>query len=331
MRPAVRLATSIADRAGTGAWSPSSRRTSPARSRRASPPSTASRSIVQQSLRERQVNQAASLIAQYPFSKVHRLEFAGGGRRISFDSQIETVYYSPVTGDFLGEDVEELPRPSPLNLGEASAALVYDSSVFGATSPLVGQRYRFEVSQLTGTLNYTGVLADYRKYFMPARPFTLALRGMHFGRYGQGGEDPRLSELYLGYPGLVRGYDVGSFDANECVEVDLSSCEAFDQLKGSRVMVAGAEFRFPLLGLFSRQSFYGAFPVEMALFADAGVAWTRDNRPSFAGGDRDWVRSAGVALRANVLGYAIAEIAYVRPLDRSRRGWVWQFGLMPGF
>ena len=47
--------------------------------------------IAQQTLRERQVNQSASLIAQYPFSKVHRLEFAGGGRRISFDSQIETL------------------------------------------------------------------------------------------------------------------------------------------------------------------------------------------------------------------------------------------------
>jgi len=287
--------------------------------------------IVQQSLRERQINQSGSLIAQYPFSKVHRLEFAGGGRRISFDSQLETAYYSPLTGDLLGDEVEERPRPDALNLGEASAALVYDSSVFGATSPLVGQRYRLEVSQLAGTLNYTGVLADYRKYFMPVRPFTLALRGMHFGRYGQGGEDPRLQELYLGYPGLVRGYDVGSFDANECVEVDLSSCEAFDQLKGSRVAIAGAEFRFPLLGLFSRQSYYGAFPIEMAFFADAGVAWTKDNRPSFAGGDRDWVRSAGAAVRANVFGYAIAEIAYVRPLDRSRRGWVWQFGLMPGF
>ncbi len=288
--------------------------------------------LVQQSLRERQTNQSASLIAQYPFSKVHRLEFSGGGRRISFDSQLETLFYSPVTGDLLGEEIEERPRPDALNLGEASAALVYDSSVFGATSPLLGQRYRLEVSQLTGSLQYTGVLADYRKYFMPVRPFTLAVRAMHFGRYGQGGEDPRLSELYLGLPGLVRGYDVASYDANECVEVDLSSCQAFDQLLGSRVAVAGAEFRFPLLGLFNGgRSYYGAFPVEMALFADAGVAWTEDNRPSFAGGDREWVRSAGVALRANVFGYAIAEIAYVRPLDRSRRGWVWQFGLMPGF
>ena len=30
-------------------------------------------------------------------------------------------------------------------------------------------------------------------------------------------------------------------------------------------------------------------------------------------------------------GVAIAEIDYVPPFDRSRRGWVWQFGLTPGF
>ena len=52
----------------------------------------------------------------------------------------------------------------------------------------------------------------------------------------------------------------------------------------------------------------GPFPLEMAFFGDAGVAWSSTQKPKFAGGDRDWVRSAGVALRANVLGYAIAEI-----------------------
>ena len=111
----------------------------------------------------------------------------------------------------------------------------------------------------------------------------------------------------------------------------MTSCEAFDQLNGSRVAIGGAELRFPLLGLFSRKSYYGAFPIEMALFADAGVAWDSTTKPRFAGGERDWVRSAGVALRVNLLGFAIAEVDYVRPLDRSRRGWLWQFGLTPGF
>lgn len=287
--------------------------------------------VLQETLRVTEINQGVSGIAQYPFSKVQRFEFSAGGRRISYDSQIERQLFSPFTGDLLDEQIEELPRPDALNLGEASAALVYDSSVFGATSPLLGQRYRLEYTQLAGSMTYGGVLADYRRYFMPVRPFTLAVRGLHYGRYGADAEDPRLQPLYLGYQNLVRGYDVGSFDADECQETDLSACAAFDRLMGSRLAVVGAEIRFPLLGLFSRKSFYGPFPLELAFFGDAGVAWTSQLKPSFAGGERDFVRSAGVALRANLLGYAIAEVDYVRPLDRSRRGWVWQFGLTPGF
>ena len=287
--------------------------------------------FVQQAFRVTQINSGLSAIAHYPFSKVQRVEFSAGVRRIGFDAELETQLFSPVTGQLFDETTEELPRPDSLNLAEATAALVYDSSIFGATSPLVGRSYRFEYTQMSGSLNYGGALADYRRYFMPRRPFTFALRGLHYGRYGGDAEDPRLPPLFLGYQGLVRGYDIGSFDANECNSVDFSTCEAFDRLNGSRVAIASAELRFPLLGLFSRRSFYGPFPIELAFFGDAGVAWTSDTRPSFAGGDRDWARSAGVALRANVLGFAIVEFDYVRPFDRSRKGWIWQFGLTPGF
>jgi outer membrane protein assembly factor BamA len=264
-------------------------------------------------------------------SKVQRLEVSGGARRIGFDSELETQLFSPITGEFLDRQVEELPRPGAINLGEAAAALVYDSSIMGATGPLLGRRFRFEYTQMAGTLTFGGLLADYRRYFMPVRPFTLALRGIHYGRYGADAEDSRLPPLYLGYQGLVRGYDFSSFSANECNSIDMTTCEAFDRLNGSRLAIGGAELRFPLLGLFSRNSFYGPFPIEMALFADAGLAWTRDTRPVFAGGDRDWARSAGVALRVNVFGFAVAEVDFVRPLDRSRKGWLWQFGLTQGF
>jgi outer membrane protein assembly factor BamA len=174
------------------------------------------------------------------------------------------------------------------------------------------------------------VLADFRRYFMPARPFTLALRGLHYGRYGRDGEDPRLSPLYLGFPGLVRGYEVGSFDANEC-GLDGTTCAAFDQVVGSRIVISSLEVRFPLLGLFNRRAMYGALPVEIAFFGDAGVAWSSDGKPEFLGGNRDWVRSVGAALRFNAFGYAIGELDYVRPLDRPGRGWMWQFNLTPGF
>jgi hypothetical protein len=287
--------------------------------------------IVQEQVRVTQLNSGGSAIAQYPFSRVQRVEVSAGARRIGFASELETRYFSAVTGQLIEERRDDLPHPDAINLAEASAALVYDSSIFGATGPLVGRRYRLEYSQMAGTLTFGGLLADYRRYFMPARPFTVAVRGMHYGRYGADAEDPRLTPLFIGYQGLVRGYDYGSFDANECESLDLTTCEAFDRLNGSRVAVAGAELRFPLLGLFSRKSYYGAFPIEMAVFADAGIAWTSDIKPRFAGGTREWARSAGVAWRVNVLGFAIAEIDFVRPLDRSRKGWLWQFGLTPGF
>lgn len=290
--------------------------------------------FVEQTYRITQINTGAQGILQYPFSRAQRVEFAAGARRIGFDEELETRIFSAVTGQLLDERVEELPRPDALALGEASAALVYDSSIFGATSPILGQRYRFEYTQMGGSLLYSGVLADFRRYFLPVRPLTLAVRGLHYGRYGRDGEDPRLSPLFIGYPGLVRGYEVPSFDSTECVPNATSDCPAFDRLVGSRMAVASAELRFPLLGLFGGRSYYGAFPIEMAIFGDAGTAWTADQRPRFIGGSneqRDWVRSAGVALRINALGFAILELDYVRPFDRPGKGWLWQFNLTPGW
>jgi Tol biopolymer transport system component len=287
--------------------------------------------VVQQTYRVTQIDRAVSGIAQYPFSRVHRVEVSGGVRRISFDQDVETLQFSAITGQLLDEFTEELPRPDSLNLGQASAALVYDSSLAGLTGPIIGQRYRFELSQTAGSLRYSGVLADYRKYFMPARPFTFALRGLHYGRYGRDGEDGRLAPVYLGQTGLVRGYDINSFDIGECEVTATSSCAAFDPLVGSRLGIFNAEIRTPLVGLFRPSAMYGGVPVEIALFADAGVAWTSDIKPRFLGGSRDWVRSVGAALRFNAFGYAIGEIDYVKPLDRPGRGWLWQFSLTPGF
>ncbi len=82
--------------------------------------------------------------------------------------------------------------------------------------------------------------------------------------------------------------------------------------------------------LFSRRTSYGPLPTELALCGDAGTAWTSGVKPMFVGGDRDWVRSLGVAIRVNALGFAVIELDCVRPLDRPRRGWIWQFFLTQG-
>ena len=97
-------------------------------------------------------------------------------------------------------------------MSSVSTALVTDSSLFGATSPVAGRRSRFEIAPTFGDLQLTTALADYRHYFMPARFYTIAVRGMHYGRYGAGAEDNRLMPLFLGYPEFVRGYGVDSFE-----------------------------------------------------------------------------------------------------------------------
>jgi hypothetical protein len=287
--------------------------------------------IVEETHRLTQIDRGVTGLVQYPFSRAQRLELSTGVRRIGFDRDVETQFFSPASGALIDRTVEELPRPQAMNLGQTGAALVYDSTIFGATSPIIGQRYRFEYTQTAGSVLYGGMLVDYRRYLMPVRPFTIAIRGLHYGRYGRDGEDIRLTPLYIGYPGLVRGYDVGSFGPSECRATAAFTCPAFDQLVGSRLAIGNAELRFPLVGLFRRQSMYGPLPIEVALFGDTGIAWTSDLKPSFLGGDRDWVRSVGAAFRINAFGYAIAELDYVRPIDRPDRGWFWQFNLTPGF
>jgi hypothetical protein len=236
-----------------------------------------------------------------------------------------------VFGNQLSQNRTDLASFPTLNLGQASAALVYDTSISGITSPIRGSRYRFELSQSAGSLTYTGTLLDYRTYVMPFRPYTFALRGMYFGRYGRDAEDQRLPTLYLGYPGLVRGYDPGSIEAGECGAQVNGSCPTFDRMIGSRVAIANAELRVPLWGMFGGDRFYGPLPVEIGVFGDTGVAWGSSTRPTFAGGDQKPVSSVGAVMRINLLGFAVAEIDYVRPFDRPGRGWMWQFNLMPGF
>jgi Tol biopolymer transport system component len=279
----------------------------------------------------RETHRLVGAVVSYPFSRAERLEMQADLRHISFSAQSTQDIFSLLTGDQLSQSQQNLPSAAGLTLGELTAAFVHDTSLFGATSPILGRRYRFEISPTVGTLHYTGVLADYRAYFMPVRPVTVAFRALHYGRYGSGGEDTRLTPLFLGYSNLIRGYDVGSFRASECGTG--ASCPVFDQLFGSKLAVGNAEVRFPLLGIFGAKNFYGPLPIEGALFADTGVAWTSTADAKFlgGGGTRGFVSSVGAAIRVNVLGLLIAEIDYVRPLDRPLKGWSWQFNLTPGF
>ena len=287
---------------------------------------------IDQTIIYRQTERSASGIVAYPFDRARRVELTAGLTQITFDQVVQTTTYSLYTGRVISDRTSEMSLAPRLSLATSAAAFVHDTSNLGATSPVQGQRYRIEAAPTFGTISFTSALGDYRRYFMPVSFYTLATRLIHYGRYGAGGEDPRLYPLYIGYPTLVRGYDVNTFNASECVPDATSACPAFDRLLGSRMLVGNLEFRFPLLRPFGVSShMYGPLPVELGVFADGGVAWNRGERPSLLGGSRGAVSSAGVTLRANIAGFAVGQFDIARPFQRPGQGWVFQFNLTPGF
>lgn len=258
---------------------------------------------------------------------------SGGYENISFaaraDTQILNIFGTPIAS--LRED---LPSPDGLHQGTATAALVYDTSIFAGVSPVAGQRYRLQAGLQGGSLDFSTVLADYRRYFHLARPVSVAGRILHFGRYGGDAESARLQPLYLGYPEFIRGYNVNSVSPAECGPTldQTGRCPVLDELVGSRIAVANAEVRLELLGpLGAIPRTTGVPPVEIGPFYDTGVAWGKLQKPSFAGGDRKTVSSLGGFLRFNLLGFAVGQISYARPHNRPLRDHVWEFTLLPGW
>jgi len=280
----------------------------------------------------RQTERSVTGITSRPLTRAQRVEFSGGVSQISFDQIVRTQTVSLINGAVLEDSSETTPLGPSLNLGTAAAAYVFDTSVFGATSPVQGQRYRFEVSPTVGTLQFTGFLADYRRYFMPAKFYTVAVRAMHYGRYGTDAMDSRILPLDVGYPWLVRGYDINNIASDDCRPTATSPCELLDRLIGSRMLVGNLELRFPLLKPFGAQrNMYGPLPIEVALFADSGTAWNSPGRPSVLGGSREGVASTGLALRVNLLGFAVGEFDVTRAYQRPVHDWVFSFNLQPGW
>ncbi|MES2525310.1 MAG: peptidase S9 [Gemmatimonadota bacterium] len=285
---------------------------------------------------QRQFFDDVSGVLQYPLTATRRLEFTAGAQRVSYNVEVESTYVAG--SQVVRERRASIPTGLPaLTFGTGTAALVGDFSFFGFTSPVAGGRYRFEAAPYVGSINYQTLLADYRRYFFK-RPFTLAVRGLHYGRYGKGADDQRLQELYVGQSTLVRGYNAADFRVEECSapEGAADGCPQFTRLRGTRIGVASMELRIPLLGTEQLGLINLPYiPVEIAPFVDAGVAWSKGSNPDFRfdrnTADRVPVFSTGVTARINVLGYAVVEVFYARPFQRPGRGNLFGFQLAPGW
>jgi hypothetical protein len=279
----------------------------------------------------REVERNSAAILMYPIDHARRLEVAGGFAQTSFEQIVNSTVTSASTGELLSTTSDSHDLGMRLNLATTTAAFVSDTTSFGATSPVRGQRYRVEVTPTFGTVNFTGVLADYRRYVMPMSFYTIATRFISYSRLGSGGEDPRLNSIFINDPALIRGYLPLTQPSSGCVLTAATGCQPVSQLVGSRVAVGNVELRFPLLRPFgAQQRMYGPLPIEIALFGDSGVAWNRGEKPAILGGTRQGISSTGVAFRLG-LGFAVAEFDAVRPFQRPDTGWTFGFNLIPGW
>jgi hypothetical protein len=288
---------------------------------------------IYQQYREVQVITDATALAQYPFSTTRRVEAAGGIQRYSYKQEVETFVI--VGNEIIDRTTEDLGNSFSVNLSKASTAFVGDSSIYGFISPINGTRYRYEIETLHGDLNFQTALADWRKYFFK-RPVTLAVRGLHYGRYGTGADDQRLTPLYLGQGSLVRGYDPYSIDAVECTpNPGTSACPVFDRLVGTRIAAASLEFRAPLLGTREYGLIDAPFlPTEIFAFADAGAAWSKGDSVTLKWATRTNehvpVASVGAGLRI-LLSYIPIEIYAAKPFQRPDEDIVYGFNIIPGW
>jgi hypothetical protein len=289
-------------------------------------------------------------LASYPFSSTRRVDISGGVSRYSYDLEEEILRYDQF-GRLIERRQETITEgvPEPVNLFQTSVALVGDNSFFGFTSPIRGTRYRAEVQNTAGTVNFQSLNLDYRRYFNPHQNLTVAFRGMHRGRYGSELERDLsnttslrnfevIRPYFLGWENYVRGYSAYSFEPSlECVPSDeFGDCPQFTRLQGQRIGVANAELRIPLIGTEQYGIFnFGFLPTELVAFADAGLAWDGANEPTLEWSttslQRIPVTSTGVGARINLMGMFIMEVYYARPWQRPDKGAHWGFQLAPGW
>lgn len=273
--------------------------------------------------------------AFYPLSQNRRFE-AGGSLSWYYYRIDRFNNYYLMNGMPIGGTREKIDAPKGNNYQQLSFAYVEDNSYFGLTAPLQGHRARYQVQKYFGAVDFYTALFDYRRYFY-VKPFSLAFRLYHYGRYGSGASSELVSPIYLGYPWLVRGYEKMSNYDDPSLQAGAFNVS---RLSGEKAFVANAEFRIPLSGP-ERLSLIKSrwFLTDLNLFFDGGLAWSRGQKVIF-----DWTPtnvtlekrypfySTGISIRVNVLGALIVEPYWAFPLQNGGfRNRVFGINFVPGW
>jgi hypothetical protein len=273
------------------------------------------------------------LIGQYPFNRFSRFET--GAQFNSIGQSVMRVFQDCSPAGFC-TDVQFKTDTTfkTLNYVTPSAALVSDNTLFGVTGPIMGRRMRFQAGHSMGNVNFSEFLADYRRYDpIIFNTLTFATRFLSSISVGP---DEGLFPKYIGRPDFVRGYDRQNFNFYDCTSVLNSQATCNNaQLAGSRVLVANAELRFPIIRRFDIGSSFGLPPLDGLVFYDAGLAWSNGQSPHLgrppvnndANLNRYPLTSYGAGLRLNLFNLAILRWDYAIPLSTGRKpNWTFSLG-----
>ena len=289
----------------------------------------------------RYIQRQAYGVGIYPINRFTRFEFGARltslGRSDYIVSQIVDDFGRPLTPLTLSDEID---GPT-VNYIQPYVAHVSDNVLFGYTGPIMGRRYRFEVEPAFGNYRFIDYRIDYRRYDPILFNFlTVATRGFAVMSYGR---DADSIQKFIGYPELLRGYDRESYPApTQCSQFGSLSSARCLPLFGSKVAIANAELRFPLV----RRLDFGVIPISLPpiegmAFFDAGIAWFsgQDIRlRGDSGNERDpsvtrsLLRSYGFGVRVNLYNLALLRWDYAIPLDGpNRKNGYWRFSLGPSF
>ena len=121
--------------------------------------------------------------AYYPFDRFNRLEIGFHAVNISEATLAFQTLYDASTGNYVDQRLISGGGPSATYV-QPTITHVHDNTLFGYVGPFAGARSRISIAPAIGSWHFTSGLVDVRRY-IHARPLTLALRAMAFGRYGR--------------------------------------------------------------------------------------------------------------------------------------------------
>ena len=284
----------------------------------------------------RYIERQAFGVGVYPFNRFRRAEL---GLQLTSIDRADLFLTRTITdeGPTSNYHIDREVNSATLNLVQPYAAVVFDNVLYGLTAPIMGHRYRVQVQPTVGNFQWIDYLADFRRYTPVMFNFlTVATRGYFNASVGRDADSLRK---YIGFTDYLRGYERETFLREPCSLADSTNFYRCSRLLGSRVALAGAELRFPLL----RRVDFGPLPislppVEGLIFYDAGVAWFAGQKVVLArrgGGDpareRSLLTSHGFGIRVNLYNLAILRWDYTWAHDSPRDKPFWRFSLGPSF